>query len=404
MKNKLLRILLSAAIAISIWLYVVTVVAPNTDKTYSNIPVAVQSEALLQERKLMITGMDVDMITLQLEGSRLDLNKLNSSNIIVTIDASKIYEAGVHPMQYSIAYPGDVAYNAINVINRNPGYINVNVEVREEKSVPVEIDYSGNLPENFVSDAPVLSREVVNISGPKSVIDRITSARVQVDLEGRSESFSEQLQYTLCDKNGQPVDAKLVTTDAADVTVTWKILRVKEIALVVNVIFGGGATEMTSTVTVDPLTIRVSGSDSLLAGLEQLELGTINLEEMSADEVLTFPIKLPEGINNETGVTEATVDVRFINLATTTLRVTKINAINVPEGMDVELITKALEIMLRGPEGQINNLKPEDITVTVDFTDVQAGTVKIKAVITVNNAPDVGAVGVYMISATVRGG
>ena len=404
MKNKLLRILLSAAIAISIWLYVVTVVAPNTDKTYPNIPVAVQGEALLQDRKLMITGMDVEMVTLQLEGSRLDLNKLNSSNIIITIDASKIYEAGVHPMQYSIAYPGDVAYNAINVISRNPGYINVNVEVREEKSVPVEIDYSGNLPENFVSDAPVLSREVVNISGPKSVIDRITSARVQVDLEGRSESFSEQLQYTLCDKNGQPVDAKLVTTDAADVTVTWKILRVKEIALVVNVIFGGGATEQTSTVTVDPLTIRVSGSDSLLEGLEQLELGTINLEEMAADEVLTFPIKLPEGINNETGVTEATVDVRFLNLATTTLRVTKINAVNVPEGMDVELITKALEIMFRGPEGQINNLKAEDITVTVDFTDVQPGTVKIKAVITVNNAPDIGAVGVYMISATVRGG
>ena len=124
---------------------------------------------------------------------------------------------------------------------------------------------------------------------------------------------------------------------------------------------------------------------------------------MPADEVLTFPIKLPEGINNETGVTEASVDVKFPGLATRTLTVNKITVVNVPAGMKVDVITKALEIQVRGPEAKIAELKPEDITVTVDFTAAQTGTVKLKAEIACNQ-PDIGAVGTYTVSATVREG
>jgi len=400
MVSKLLRGLLSVAIAIGLWLYVVTVVAPNTDKTYTNIPVMTQGEVLLQDRQLMITEMGTEFVDLQLEGSRLDLNKLNSSNIIVTVDASKIYEAGTHNLLYSIAYPGDVPSNAITVTNKNPSTVKVTVENRIGKEVPVEIDYVGNLPEDFVADTAVLDVEKVNISGPKSVIDQIETARIQVNLEGRSESFNEELQYTLCDKDQNPVDAQLVTTDAANVIVTLKIMRVKEIAVVVNVIYGGGATEQTSEITVDPATIRISGSDNLLEGVEQVELGTVDLSEMLVDEVLTFPIKLPEGINNETGVTEASVDVKFPGLVTKTLTVTEITAVNVPAGMKAELITKALEVQLRGSEDQIENLKAEDVTVTVDFTDAQIGTVKLKAEIAAGTT-DVGAVGTYTVSATV---
>ena len=403
MKSKLLRFLLSLAIAIGIWLYVVTVVAPNIDKTFTDIPVVTQGEVLLQDRQLMITEIGTKSVDLHLEGSRLDLNKLSNSNIVITVDASKIYEAGTHDLLYSISYPGDVPSNAITVMSKNPAIVRVTVEERSTKEVPVEIDFTGNLPENFVADTPELDLENVSITGPKSVIDQIASARIQVDLEGRSESFSEEVKYTLCDAEKNPVDAHMVTTDAADVTVTLKIMRVKEIALVVNVIYGGGATEQSSQIKVDPATIRISGSDNLLEGLEQLELGTLNLSEMPADEVLTFPIKLPEGINNETGVTEASVDVKFPGLATRTLTVNKITVVNVPAGMKVDVITKALEIQLRGPEAKIAELKPEDITVTVDFTAAQTGTVKLKAEIACNQ-PDIGAVGTYTVSATVREG
>lgn len=403
MKNKILTALLSLVIALAMWLYVVTVVSPNSDKHFYNIPVTLQSEVVLQERGLMITTADLPEVSLHLEGNRSDLNKLNSSNITIGVDVSRIGEPGIHNLTYTPSYPGDVANNSITVLNRTPGTITIEVEERVSKEVPVDILYNGALSEDYMADKEnkVLDHENINITGPKSVVDQIAMARIEVDLNGRVESISEQFRYTLCNEKGEPVDAALVTTDAEAVTLTLRIVRVKQIDLIVNVIDGGGATIETSSITIDPKNVRVSGSDSLLEGLESLELGTINLGEMLADEILTFPIKLPEGITNETGVLEATVDVQFPELATKTLKIKEFQLANVPEGLKADIITQMLEIQIRGPKKSIEKIKTEDVTVTVDFANEQVGTATVKAGITID-ADGVGAVGTYNITATLR--
>ncbi len=403
MKNKILTALLSVGIALGLWLYVVTVVSPNSDKHYYNIPVVMQGETLLQERGLMITTTEQPTVSLHLEGNRTDLDKLNTSNITINVDVSRVYETGTHNLSFTPTYPGDVPNNAITVLSKNPGTITVTVEERVSKTVPVDIQYVGTLSEGYMADKEnkVLDFENVNIVGPKGTIDRIAMARIDVDLEARSESISGQFRYTLCDEKGAPVDAELVTTDVENINLTLKILRVKEIALLVNVVEGGGANLQNTTVTVEPGTIRISGSDNLLENLESLELSVVNLEEIAEDTVLTFPIKLPEGINNETGVTEATVDVKFNNLETKTLTVRNFTPINVPEGLTADVITRMLEVKIRGPKNAIKNITADDITVTVDFSQEQAGTVSVKAKITVD-AEGVGAVGIYNITATLK--
>ena len=55
--NKILTALLSLAIAIGLWFYVVTVVKPESTNTYYNIPVVLEGEnILLNNRNLMIVG------------------------------------------------------------------------------------------------------------------------------------------------------------------------------------------------------------------------------------------------------------------------------------------------------------------------------------------------------------
>ena len=403
MKSKLATALLSVAIALAVWFYVVTVVSPNSDKNFQNIPVVTQGEALLQERGLMITDTDITTTSLHLEGSRIDLNKLSSSNIVVTMDVSKIYEAGVHDLTYSVSYPGDVASNAITILSKTPGSVKVTVEERISKTVPVQIQYSGTVSENYMADKEnaELDVENVTVTGPKPVIDKIAVARINVDLENRSESISDKFTYILCNTKGEPVDVQSVVTDVADISLLLRIVRVKEISLLVNVVDGGGATAQTSLITIDPPTIRVSGSDALLEGLNSLELDTINLVDIPEDSVFTYTIKLPEGVNNETGVNEATVSVSFPDLASKTVKVKNISAVNVPVDFDVDVITKALEIQVRGPKEKIDTLDEENISVTVDFTDAEEGTVKLKVIVDCGD-PEIGAVGAYTVSATVR--
>ena len=73
-----------------------------------------------------------------------------------------------------------------------------------------------------------------------------------------------------------------------------------------------------------------------------MNIGTINLGEILKDQELQFPVVLPDGITNETGVDTVTVKVNFPQLMMKTFRVTSITAINVPEGLEVDMITEAL--------------------------------------------------------------
>ena len=47
MKNKVLYILLSVVVACGLWLYVITVVSPESRETFRDIPVVLQNEKAL---------------------------------------------------------------------------------------------------------------------------------------------------------------------------------------------------------------------------------------------------------------------------------------------------------------------------------------------------------------------
>lgn len=404
MKNKVLYMLLSVLVAFSLWLYVVTVVSPGSEETYYNVQVVLQNENILEERGLMITS-DLETVNLTLSGNRTDLNKLDSSNIQVLVNAATIEAAGTHRLDYTVSYPSTVNGNDITRTGQSTNMITLKTEKRITKRVDVVAEYIGSVPEGFIADKEnaVLDYESVEISGPESVVEKIAQARIQVDLNGKNMTVAGQYVYDLCDERGNPVDVERVTTNVEAVNLTVKVQRVKEIKLNVQTVYGGGVTEKNSTVTVEPQTIRISGSDALLEGLDVLELGSVDLGEILEDTTLTFPITLPEGVTNETGVTEATVAVKFSDLKSKTLNITQIQAVNVPAGMEVDMITQALEITVRGPSLLIDSITEKDVTVTVDFADAQPGTATMRATVTfASNYADAGTVGSYVVSATLK--
>ena len=403
MKNKLLTILLSAAIAVGMWVYVITVEQPESEETYYDIPVILQNESILAERGLMIVS-ERPTVTLQLSSTRTNLNQLNESNINVIANVNSVVTPGTHELTYSVSYPGNIPSGSITRRNSRPDMITLKVENRITKPVPVVPVYSGSVPEGMLADKEnaLLDYTTIEVAGPASVVEQITQAVIAVDLQDKTETIAQEFVYTLCDDAGEPVNSQWVTTNAEVVNLTLQIKRVKEIELKVTVIPGGGASEQTTAVDIQPSVIRISGSDALLEKLDVLDLGTINLGELTSDTVLSIPIILPEGITNETGITEATVEVKFPNLRTETMIVDKIQLINVPEGMEAELVTQQLEVKLRGPASLMEVITEDNVIITVDLVTGQIGTDKYTAQITVQSSfAGVGAMNSYTVMVTL---
>ena len=383
MKRKIGSMLLSLACAFALWLYVITAVSPGSTDTYYNIPIVWEGESVLNERGLMVTAVSSNTVNLRLSGNRSDLSKVNSSNITIKADLSKIYEPGTQiPLSYtSPTFPGDVASNAFVIESKEPDSIYVTVVKRISKTVPVEVVWVGSTAEGFMIDREnkALDYPEVTVTGPESVVNTIAKATITVDLDGRRESISESYNYTLCDDQGNPVDAKLITTDVEQIRLDVTIRRVKDLRLTYTLNAGGGADADNTTVKLSAETIRVSGSEAALENLgDTLSIGTINLADITRSTTLTFGISLPEGVTNLTGVTEVTAEISFHGLATKDLTVEQIQSTNIPEGLKVELITEKLTVTLRGPSDLIAKVTPEDVTAIVDFTGAEVGTSTFK--------------------------
>ena len=410
MKKNLWTALLSLAIAFSLWLYVVTVVNPEFEDTYYNIPVVLDGEGLLEERGLMITSNEDPSVSLQLKGNRSYLVDLKNSDITILADVSRLSRAGTYHVSYEEIFPGDIPDNAIEVQTRTPGSITLVVEERITKAVEVVVDYGRtNVPVGFICDKEAINfgdtGSTVTVTGPKSVIDRISQAVIDINLTDRRESIiDESFVFTLCDENGDPVDAQLVRTNVPSVDVTLRIQRYKDITLEVEVIDGGGATRDTSSIEIEPKVIRISGNETMLDKIEDtLIIGTIDLSKYLVDTKLTFDIPLPENVTNESNLEEAVVQVKFPALRTKNINVSEIKAINVPEGLEVDMITMKLEIKVRGPIALVERLRASDLDVTVDFANSEMGTATMPVEITVDSKfAGVGVVGTYQVSATLR--
>ena len=405
--RKISSAILSLVIAFGLWLYVVNNVSMEDDITFNNIPVIREGEAVLSEKNLMITEISTETVSLNLAGSRDDLNKVDSSNMSVKINLTGINEPGERiPLTYTPSYPANVTNTAFEVRSKNPSVIFVSVDYRRTYEIPVVVKWTGTRSENRLYDTEnyTLDYTTVTITGPATVADTIDHALVLIDLTNRTESFSESFRYTLCDEAGNPVDAHRITTSVEAVQLTAQIQQIKEVDLIADVVYGGGATPENTTITLSPEVIRVSGGQAVLEELgDTYTVCSINLAdiEKSSNE-LKYTINLPEGVINQTGVSEVVVTIRFNGLRTRDMVVENIEMTNVPEGMVAEIINANLTVRVRGPEEELSKLTEEDISAVVDLSAAEAGTATYKAVIVFSEEfRNVGAMKTSSVSATV---
>lgn len=408
-KSKVSSLILSVLGAIVLWLFVVTNVSQEDDRTFYNVPVVLSGETILSERNLMITNTSVRSVSLTLTGPRSELNKISSSNnLAVRVDLTGINDPGDRiSLNYSVIYPGDVTASSIAVQYRSPVNIYFDVDYRRTKEIPVKIRWTGTRSGDHLYDTEnaVMDHPTVMLVGPATVVDTMDYALIEVDLTGRVESFGESYRYTLCSADGEPVDAKQVTTNAEEVRLEMPIRRLKEMALGVNVIYGGAATADNTEIKVSPEILQITGSEALLAELgDSLVIGSIDLAELTElSNELVFQLNLPEGITNQTGVSEAVVTVEFRDLATKEFNVDSFRVRNVPEGLEADVITENLTVLLRGERKQLESITREDLWAEVDFTDAELGTATYRARIVFRDGLEqVGVLSSYSVTAKLQ--
>lgn len=95
--------------------------------------------------------------------------------------------------------PDSVSDNNVQLTERTPSRLTVDVERAVEKQVDVEVDISNEVADGYVADleAMKISPETITVFGPEAEVSKIDSARVSLDIGGVTETVDNSFPYQL---------------------------------------------------------------------------------------------------------------------------------------------------------------------------------------------------------------
>lgn len=407
--NKALYIVLSIVVACALWLYVRNVDNPDRKVTISNIPVTFVGEDVLNSNGLMLPQDTRAAVDLEVQGKWSVLSRLRRDNITLTVDLSRIVAEGRHNLAYDITWPGAVSGNAISVLDRDPFYVSVDIVRSSTKSVEVRGVFTGSVAKRYQAGEFSFQPAAVEISGEEAAVGKVAYAQVTVNRKDLSESVREDMSYVLIGQDGEVIEDRSLTVTPATVNVSLPVVMVKEVPLTVDFTPGGGVTGddvKHLDYDIEPASIVLSGGENDLAAYTSINLGAIDLSKVVGTAEFTFPIPLGTGVENVSGVEEATVTVTVHGLETVTMETSNIEIINVPEGHTAVPVTQTIKVQVRGSEEALERVLPQYIRVVVDLKDLSLpeGQNVQTAKVSLNGVADAGVIGEYKIAFTLTEG
>ena len=134
--------------------------------------------------------------------------------------------------------------------------------------------------------------------------------------------------------------------------------------------------------------------------MNRIILSTVDLSDFRSSFSETYTVPFDNSLRNISGVTEARVDIEVIGLSTETFTVKNISVINLPDGVNAEILSESIDVVIRGTEEELAELTAESIRAVADLADYKesTGPFMVPAKIYVDGFVDVGAVGTNQIS------
>ena len=409
-KNKLLDskvfwAVISLIASLFIWVYITGTQEEIITQSFNNVEVMLIGEDTLQAtRGYVVTNVSAETVSVKISGTRGNIGTLSASDVKAVIDVSLISSTGTLTQYYTLTYPDNVNEDAVSLVSSNPQTISFDVTKMSSKSVPVEAKFVGSTAENYIAGEVEFEPKTIKVSGPESMLEKIAHTYAEMGGDDLTMTRTAEIPIVLIDKDGNTMESEGLEFDVPTVTVTIPISMMKEVPLYVQCVYGAGATEENTVISIEPNKIMISGDTEIVSGINRIDLATIDLTDFSLTHQDTYLIPLPNGVENVTGVAQADVKIEITGVDTKVFTVTNISTRNLPSGYTLEEITtQSLEVRIRAPQDVLDQLQPSNLSAVADLSDItQSGDMFVPVRIVVDGFTDAGAVGEYNIGIKVR--
>lgn len=165
-------------IAAVIWIYFVNINDSSITATFKVKLNVFGADTLKNNSGQMLYGLDTQEVTITVKGTNRDLKKYSATDYSASIDVSSVTSSGKHSMEITPVFPEDIA-QSLSVISIEPQNVTFYTDIVETKTVNFEAVKGGEVTTPYHIDI-VQNRTTVDITGPKSMLDKIVTARYSI--------------------------------------------------------------------------------------------------------------------------------------------------------------------------------------------------------------------------------
>ena len=296
--------------------------------------------------------------------------QVTAQSFVATVDLST-----VDPSKGPTFVPVRLAAadSRISIVGFSPTQVRVELDPLTDKSVPIRVVYEGGIPSGLQLGTPQLSADTTTVSGPDSLVKQVTEAQARVIIQPNALDVDEQVSLV-------PVDAlnDAVRVDVEPATVHVQIQvgsQAPTKTVPVNpVITGSPAAGFDiGTITVDPVTVTLSGDAEALAPILSVDTGPVSLVGATSDVAATVPLSLPNGVKT-LGTSDVSVAVNIEPKSSNKTFSAGIVLAGARDDRTYSLSTSQVSIVIGGPVADLDRLDPSSFTVTADVSALPVGT------------------------------
>ena len=359
-------------VACCLWLISMNINDPVTQRVYTVAVQLLNMDALTNAGKYVEVQDDTDTIRVTVRASRSVLSDFSEKNIIATADVSEMTEGNRLP----IALTTTKSDYKIESIVADKEYVQVNIEnmVKLQKRISVKV---ANQPaEGYMLGNISTDQNAVIISGPESVVSRIASTGVEINVDGAMSDVNITLPVHLYDADGRTVDDVKLTKSVSEVFTTASILQEKEVP--VEYVATGTPQEgyiFTGEYAKEPETILIAAKASALKNVNMITIeDVLDLSGATGNVSAEVDLKkyLPENTvwadNGHNGTATVTAFVEQELVKQFEIPLDNVTLTNVPEGYTARLrgIDDTVLVKLAGLERVVNTLDASALTAVID--------------------------------------
>ena len=358
--------------ACCLWLISMNINDPVTQRIYT-VPVQLQNINLLTDAGKYVEVLDdTDTIRVTVRASRSVFSDFSDKNIVAVADLSEMMEGSKIP----IALTTTKSDSKIESIVADTEYVEINIENMMKMQKRISVNVANAPAEGYLLGNISTDQNAVIITGPESVVDRIASTAVEINVDGATSDVNITLPVHLYDADGHEVEDARLSMSVKEVFTTAAILQTKIVPIEYTAM---GTPEegyvFAGEMIREPENVIIAAKPAVLKNVNSIQVENV-LDVSGAEQNVTAQVELKQYLPDNTiladsqfnGTAKVTAVVEEVTVRALEIPIDNISVTSIPEGYKAKIkaTDDVVSVRVAGLQSQVNALNVTELYGTVD--------------------------------------